>query len=63
MAKTSFQCHLGDVMQTLWGTFQGRLLDVRLGRAQDVISRRSYGVRLGRPRDGKIKCLDGQDFI
>ena len=50
-------------MQTLWGTFRGRPLGVRLGRAQDVISRHPYGVRLGRPRDGQIKSLGGKDFI
>ena len=51
--KACFQGRLGDVLRTSWG----HPLDFRLGRPQDVISRRSQDFRSGRPRDGQAGSL------
>ena len=56
-----FQGCLGDILRTSWGHPEsvppGRILDVRLGRSLDVISRCPQVVSLGRPWDGQIGSL------
>ena len=62
VTNTCFQGRLRDVLRTSWrspkSNSQGCLLDVRLGRPLDVISRRSQGVRSRRPRDSQIGSLE-----
>ena len=63
--KTCFESPLEDVLRTSWGcpesTSKGRLVDVRLGRPLDVISRRrtSSGRQIGASAGRQIGTSPG----